>query len=209
MQKTSVLESWKESLRMNPYKLCLMGVLVALQIVLARITAIPVGSWLRIGFGFLPVGIAGYLLGPVWGMAVAAIGDILGTLVFTPAIIWGLVLANALNGLIFGLFLYPRKLAWWRCIVSLVLISIFCNFLLNTHFLGQAGWVALSDGSEWPAFFRTLVMPLYPEGTMVPNWVSVCNRFIKQLVACPVNIVMLYLVLQVVEKMPKSVLRLK
>lgn len=200
---------WHESVHMNPYKLCLMGVLVALQIVLARITAIPVGSWLRIGFGFLPVGIAGYLLGPVWGLVVAAVGDILGTLVFTPPIIWGLVVANALNGLIFGLFLYPRKYSLWRCIVSLVLISLICNFLLNTYFLAQAGWVAVTDGTDWPAFFRALVMPVYPEGSLLPNWISVGNRFIKQLVACPVNIVMLYLVLRAVDKMPKSVLRLK
>lgn len=197
---------WRNSLKLDTYRLCLMGVLVALQIVLARITAIPVGSWLRIGFGFLPVGMAGYLLGPVWAMVVAAVGDILGTLVFTPPVIWGLVLANALNGLIFGLFLYPRRHALWRCIVSLVLISLLCNFLLNTHFLGQAGWVSMSDGSEWPAFFRNLVLPIYPAGALVPNWVSVTNRFIKQLVACPVNIVMLYFVLRAVNKMPKSVL---
>ena len=209
MKQWFTVAYWRESVHMNSYKLCLMGVLVALQIVLARITAIPVGSWLRIGFGFLPVGIAGYLLGPVWGLVVAAVGDILGTLVFTPPIIWGLVLANALNGLIFGLFLYPRKYSLWRCIVSLVLISLICNFLLNTYFLAKAGWVAVTDGKDWPAFFRNLVLPVYPEGSLLPNWISVGNRLLKQLVACPVNIVMLYLVLRAVDKMPKSVLRLK
>ena len=200
---------WRECVRFDAYKLCLMGVLVALQIVLGRITAIPVGSWLRISFGFLPVAIAGYLLGPVCGMLVAAVADILGTLVFTPPIIWGLVLVNALTGLLFGLVLYPRKGGWVRCVVSLVLVCFVCNFLLNTHFLAQAGWVSVSDGTEWPAFFRSLVLPVYPEGAMVPNWVSVTNRLIKQLVACPVNVVMLYFVLRAVNKMPKNMLRVR
>ena len=62
---------WKSSARITTYKLCVMGILVALQILLSRITAISLGNWLRISFGFLPNAVAGYLFGPVGGLLVA------------------------------------------------------------------------------------------------------------------------------------------
>ena len=54
---------WRDCARLTTQKLCVMGVLMALQIILSRITAINLGNWLRISFGFLPNAIAGYLLG--------------------------------------------------------------------------------------------------------------------------------------------------
>ena len=59
---------WRDCARLTTQKLCVMGVLMALQIILSRITAINLGNWLRISFGFLPNAIAGYLLGPIGGM---------------------------------------------------------------------------------------------------------------------------------------------
>ena len=58
---------WRDCARLTTQKLCVMGVLMALQIILSRITAINLGNWLRISFGFLPNAIAGYLLGPIGG----------------------------------------------------------------------------------------------------------------------------------------------
>lgn len=60
---------WRDCARLTTQKLCVMGVLMALQIILSRITAINLGNWLRISFGFLPNAIAGYLLGPIGGHA--------------------------------------------------------------------------------------------------------------------------------------------
>ena len=62
---------WRDCARLTTQKLCVMGVLMALQIILSRITAINLGNWLRISFGFLPNAIAGYLLGPIGGTLVA------------------------------------------------------------------------------------------------------------------------------------------
>ena len=44
---------WRDCARLTTQKLCVMGVLMALQIILSRITAINLGNWLRISFGFL------------------------------------------------------------------------------------------------------------------------------------------------------------
>ena len=199
---------WKSSARITTYKLCVMGILVALQILLSRITAISVGNWLRISFGFLPNAVAGYLFGPVGGLLVAVVGDALGTLLTGQAINLGLSLATAISGLLYGLFLYKRPLSWVRVMLCLLAVSLFCHFLLNTYFLAAAGYMAVSYGTDWPAFFRRLVIPIYGEGATLPAWISVCNRLIKQVAVYPVNVVMLYLMLRGLKRMPKSIIRM-
>ena len=199
---------WKSSARITTYKLCVMGILVALQIMLSRITAISVGNWLRISFGFLPNAVAGYLFGPVGGLLVAVVGDALGTLLTGQVINPGLSLATAISGLLYGLFLYKRPLSWVRVMLCLLAVSLFCHFLLNTYFLAMAGFTAVSDGADYPAFVRELVRPIYGEGATMPAWISVCNRFIKQVVVYPVNVAMLLLMLRGVQRMPNAVTHL-
>ncbi|MDD6052119.1 MAG: folate family ECF transporter S component [Clostridiales bacterium] len=198
---------WRTCTRLTTYKLCVMGVLVALQIILSRITAITMGNWLRVSFGFLPNAIAGYLLGPVGGVLVAWVSDALGTILTGQAINPGLSLTAALGGFFYGLCLYQRPVTVWRTMLCLAVVSLVCHFLLNTYFLAQAGFTAVSDGTDWPAFFRQLVMPIYGEGARLPAWISVCNRFIKQVVVYPVNVVMLYLMLRGLKRLPRSVIR--
>ncbi|MGN0777635.1 MAG: folate family ECF transporter S component [Aristaeellaceae bacterium] len=198
---------WRSSARITTYKLCVMGILVALQILLSRITAISVGNWLRISFGFLPNAVAGYLFGPVGGLLVAVVGDALGTLLTGQAINPGLSLATAISGLLYGLFLYKQRASWVRVTLCLLAVSLLCHFLLNTYFLAAAGYTAVSDGTDWPSFFRTLVMPVYGEGATLPAWISVCNRFIKQVVVLPINVVMLSMMLRGLGRMSKSIIR--
>ena len=68
--------------------------------------------------------------------------------------------------------------------------------------------MAVSDGTDWPVFFRLLVMPIYGEGATLPACISVCNRLIKQVAVYPVNVVMLYLMLRGLKRMPKSIIRM-
>ena len=99
---------WRDCARLTTQKLCVMGVLMALQIILSRITAINLGNWLRISFGFLPNAIAGYLLGPIGGTLVAWGSDALGTILTGQAINPGLSVAAALGGFFYGLMLHKR-----------------------------------------------------------------------------------------------------
>lgn len=198
---------WRSCTHLTTYKLCVMGILVALQIILSRITAISVGNWLRISFGFLPNAIAGYLLGPIGGLLVAVVGDALGTILTGQVINPGLSVAAALGGFLYGLFLYKHPVSVLRIMLCLMVVSLLCHFLLNTYFLAAAGFTAVSDGTDWPAFLRQLVRPIYREDARLPAWISVCNRFIKQVAVYPVNVVMLYLMLRGLKRMPRSVIR--
>jgi hypothetical protein len=104
--------------------------------------------------------------------------------------------------------LHKRPVTIWRTMACLLVVSLVCHFLLNTYFLAMAGFTAVSDGADYPAFVRTLVRPIYGEGATMPAWISVCNRFIKQIVVYPVNVAMLLLMLRGVQRMPNAVTHL-
>ena len=63
-------------------RLVLMAVLIAIQIVLARYLSLQVSATLRISFETIPLALAGMWLGPVGGVIVALVSDILGTIIY-------------------------------------------------------------------------------------------------------------------------------
>jgi len=85
------------------------GVLVALQIVMGNLLQITlIGK--QLNFGFLPIAVAAYLLGPVGSVLVAVMGDVLGTLLFQSGYFFGFTVSEAVVGIIYGLLLYPQSL---------------------------------------------------------------------------------------------------
>ena len=166
-------------------RLCVIAVLIAMQIVLGRIAAINVGSYLKISFGFIPIAICGILTGPFWTLLMAAVCDILGALLFpTGAFYWGFTLVAAVGGLIYGLFLYNRKENIIRCLLCTLAIALICNILLNTVFLCQIG-AMVSPGNEgfWPVMW---------------------TRILKNLIQFPVNGLILFAVWKALQRIPAS-----
>lgn len=117
--------------------LALMAVLIAMQIVLARFAGIQINEGLRVSFESIPVILAGLWLGPVCGMLVAAVADVLGTIisgygVYFPLLTVGPMLLAAICGLV-GTRVLPedgvlekRHVVWYfaavifsECIASL------------------------------------------------------------------------------------------
>ena len=62
--------------------LVIMAALTAMQIILARYLAIQVHEGLRISFETIPLALAGLWLGPIPGVLVALVSDILGTVIY-------------------------------------------------------------------------------------------------------------------------------
>ena len=62
--------------------LTMMAALIAMQIVLARYLSIQVHEGLRISFETIPLALAGLWLGPVSGVLVALVSDVLGTVIY-------------------------------------------------------------------------------------------------------------------------------
>lgn len=127
----------------NTRNLVMMAALIALQIVLARYLSIQVDADLRISFETIPLALAGLWLGPLPGVLVALLSDILGTViygygVYFPPISLG-PMAFALICGIFSKYVFKGGMArnqdWWKVIVTVLAASIvntFCIGLITT-----------------------------------------------------------------------------
>ena len=122
-----------------------VALLVALDVILTRFLSIQT-QFLRIGFGFLPVAVAGIAYGPFWGAVTGAVGDILGMIIYPPADYFpGFTLTALLTGVIFGLLLH-RRVTIPRTILASALVCLLCNLVLDTLWLDimyGSGFIAL------------------------------------------------------------------
>lgn len=112
-----------------------VALLIALDVILTRFLSIQT-QFLRIGFGFLPVAVAGIAFGPFWGAVTGAVGDILGMIIYPTAEYFpGFTLTALLTGLIYGLFLYKKTVSVPRLLAASAAVCIFLNLLLDTLWL--------------------------------------------------------------------------
>lgn len=100
---------------------------------------------LRITFGFLCNAVIAMLYGPSVGMTAGFCTDVLGYMVNTGggAYFPGYTLTAVAGGLIYGLWLYPRKPSIPRVLGAKACINLFCNVGLNTLWLSLMGGKAM------------------------------------------------------------------
>ncbi len=151
--------------------LVLMATLVAMEIVLSRMLSYSVWD-MKIGFAFLPVVIAGIVLGPVRAAIVAALADFLGATLFPiGAYFPGFTLTAALVGALYGLFLHKDQ-PFWKILVSVSIHQLILSLLLNTY------WIcALYDSP----FSPLLVTRLLQCTIMIPVELLVIGLLVKTL----------------------------
>lgn len=141
-----------------------MGLLMALQLVISRFS---IGNnFIKFGFTFLIVALLAKWFGPWWGMMTAAVVDVVGTLMTGGPYFVGFTLSAILGSLIFALFLYRQKATWVRIALATITIAVVVNALLNTL------WVTI--------MYQT------------PFWSLLPLRVLKQLIVTPIQIVLLY-----------------
>lgn len=121
--------------RLSTETIVVVACMIALEVVLSKLVSINI-SFLRIGFGFLPILILAILYGAVVSGLAYAIGDLIGAFVFpTGAFFPGFTVTAALTGVIFGLVLYNKKITIPGALVANTLVCVLCNLLLNTYWL--------------------------------------------------------------------------
>lgn len=141
----------------NIFKLCCLGILIAMQVVLARFAVIPVGDMMRFSTSFIPVVIAARLYGPTGGMAVYGIGDLVGAIAFPTggAFFPGYTFTAAVVGLIFGLFLRPVKEKETPLQLGIkIVLSVFSTQLIGS-FLLNSFWRSFQTGVPYGAVLMT------------------------------------------------------
>ena len=109
--------------------------MIALSVVLSKLVSINI-SFLRIGFGFLPIAILAILYGPVVAAVGYGLADLIGAWLFpTGAFFPGFTLSAVLTGLIFGFVLYKKEVTIKRALIASALVCLGVNLLLNTWWL--------------------------------------------------------------------------
>ena len=94
---------------MNTKMVVRLSLLIGLEIALTRFASINTPI-MRIGFGFLPIAVAGMMYGPLAAGMTAAAGDVIGALLFPIGPYFpGFTLTSCLTGVVFGLCLHKRQ----------------------------------------------------------------------------------------------------
>ncbi len=151
--------------------LVLMATLVAMEIVLSRMLSYSVWD-MKIGFAFLPVVIAGIVLGPVRAAIVAALADFLGVMLLPIGPYFpGFTLTAALVGTLYGLFLHKNQ-SFWKILVSVSIHQLILSLLLNTY------WISVLYDSP---FAPLLVTRLLQCAVMIPVELLVIGLMVKTL----------------------------
>lgn len=128
-------------------KLVHLALLTALEVVLSRFLSISTPIT-KFGFAFVPLALSGMLYGPMAGLAVGAVSDLLGATLFpTGPFFPGFTLTTAFKGLIYGLCLNRQSIGRWKPVLfSVTFNAVVFSLVLNTiwiHMISGAAFSAL------------------------------------------------------------------
>lgn len=146
----------------------LMAMLIAISIILSRFLGFYLDpNSLRISFESIPILLAGVWMGPVAGMLVGAIADILGSFLsgvaFTPFLTIGPILTGFLAG-IMSRYIF-KKSNTISLSISCITAEFISSMLITTYIL-----MMLYGGTYWALFITRLPFKLI---TITVNTVAV------------------------------------
>ena len=156
-------------MKQNTKRLAVSALLITADVVLTRLLALntPV---MKIGLGFAAVALCAMLYGPWQAALCAAIGDLLGSLLFpTGAYFPGFTLTAACTGLIFGLCLYRRGRRVLYPALAAGLNVLLVSYLANT------AMICFITGNAWTAMLAARAVQLavmFPVQLVVLLWLS-------------------------------------
>lgn len=156
--------------KLTTIRIAYIAVLAALSVV-CNVFSIPIGPNRYISFAYIPCFVAGLFMGPVAGLLVGLVGDVLGVLIFqTGPWIPLITLSSALLGLIPGLISkIPRLNPYLKIAVAFVIVFFVCTAGFNT--LGL--WLTYAAGKK-------------------TFWVYLAGRLPLQALVLGINAVLMY-----------------
>ena len=155
--------------------LTLAAMLTAIGIILGFFK-LPINQLIEIRFGALPIAMAGMMLGPIPAAVVGALVDIGGYLVKpTGPFFPGFTISGIVSGIIFGLMLHGKKCTLPRIFAAQVVHTFIVGTIMNSY------WLSL----------------LYLKNGYLA---AIVTRLPKELIMIPVYTVIMYAVLNSLEK---------
>lgn len=115
--------------------LAVMGVLIALEVVIAHFVTFRPTQTMKLSLDFLPIVIAGAMFGPIPAMIISMLADILGAFIFPVGPYFpGFTVTAALTGLMYGLLLH-KKQSMLNVVIAVAIQQWVLSLLLNTFWL--------------------------------------------------------------------------
>lgn len=175
-----MLEKFRQSSKnlVSVQGLVLAGMLLALYAVLGTFK-IPISPDNRISLTFAATSTAGFVLGPVPAVIIGGLGDLMG-FIMNPggsAFFPGFTLSAMLGGLVYGMIFYKapfNRFLIVRIVAAVFIITLFVNIILNTY------WLSILYDKAYTIF-------------AIP-------RILKNLIAFPVHIAVIYAMFALFEK---------
>ena len=167
-----------EKRRFTTREVALMGMLVALNVVMAEVCKIVIiPNVLVLSLGFLPLALSGMLFGIVPTVTVAVIADVIGALIFSSgSFYFGYTLTAFLTGLLFGAFLHRKPLRVIHVVVCQLLVSLICYAFLNS--VWALNWVTKTAAEEYIGIRLAAQLGTFPVYTLM---LLVMRRYRKTL----------------------------
>ncbi len=136
---------------MTTKKPVLVGILIALSIVLTRLLSFYITDSVRVGFGEIPIILAGIWLGSAYGGVVGGLADVVGAnllsgLGFYPPLVVGPILIGAISG-VMARVVNIKEFKVWK-IAVIVGVTLTCASLVYTTFA-----LTLFTGVEYMVLF--------------------------------------------------------
>lgn len=136
--------------RITTRKMVFLALMIAMNVVLGRLS-IQFTQEIRISVvGFLPIAMAAYLMGPAYGAMAGALGDIVNYLLFTHAFgpyFPGYSITAALSGMWYGMVLFDKEINWKRAVLAIVPVIVIGEMGLNSVWVyvlySKTFWVKL------------------------------------------------------------------
>ncbi|MBR5559530.1 MAG: folate family ECF transporter S component [Oscillospiraceae bacterium] len=157
--------------RISVRLMVVVALLTAMQIVISRHLSISLWN-MKIGFGFVPVMLAGMLFGPLAGGLVGGFSDLIGALLFPIGPYFpGFTLTAALTGAMFGWMLHKRQ-SFGRVCGVVLFNQLVLGLLINSF------WISVLYGSP---YMGLLVSRLVQYAILVPVEVIVTWMILRAL----------------------------
>ena len=129
------LAYWKEALGQfsNVRMLSLAALFVALRVAV-KLIYIPVGPDLGISIDFLVNALGSAIYGPLVGLVCGALSDNISAILFPQGVYFPLFMVIEMAGsFIFGLCLWKRNITALRLMLSKLVYTVICNFLMMPY----------------------------------------------------------------------------
>lgn len=158
------------------------GLMGAMAAVLSLITALKLGPYIAISLSWIPSRIVDYFFGPAVGMIFGGVMDIVKHLIKPMgAFDIRFTLVPMASGLLYGYFLYKKPISIWRIFLAKLIATVVLNLGVNTYL------ISTTMGKGYLAIFPP--------------------RFIKNMIALPIETGMMFFILSVITVISKQISR--